>query len=92
MKARCTHTDQINNEIVPSANGCEDCIKAGEPWVHLRICLTCGHVGCCDTSKHKHATRHFAATGHPLIESFEPGEAWGWCYLDEVLLRPTEDY
>ena len=60
----------------------------GDTWIHLRLCLTCGHVGCCDSSKNKHATKHFHATGHPLIESYEPGEDWAWCYIDEVVLQP----
>ena len=83
---QCAHLDQIR-EVTPSANGCEDCLKTGESWVHLRLCLTCGHVGCCDDSKNTHATKHFHATDHPLIQSFEPGEDWGWCYVDQVGLE-----
>jgi uncharacterized UBP type Zn finger protein len=83
---RCDHTDQINEDVTPSARGCEDCLRAGEGWVHLRRCLTCGHVGCCDQSRNKHATEHFHSTGHPIIQSFEPGEEWRWCYVDEVLV------
>src|SRR5260370_20065165 len=86
MAKRCTHLDQIQ-EVTPSATGCEDCLKIGDTWVHLRLCLTCGHVGCCDDSKNKHATKHFHATTHPIIQSFEPGEDWGWCYVDEVMLE-----
>lgn len=82
----CQHIDQIR-EVVPSAAGCEDCLKTGDPWVHLRICLICGHVGCCDNSKNRHATQHFHATGHPIIQSFQPGENWRWCYVDEVSLE-----
>ncbi|HEX2217834.1 MAG TPA: UBP-type zinc finger domain-containing protein [Gemmatimonadales bacterium] len=70
------------------ATGCEECLAAGGRWVHLRLCLTCGHVGCCDSSPGKHATGHFHATGHPVIQSFEPGEAWGWCYVDSAMLGP----
>jgi uncharacterized UBP type Zn finger protein len=81
----CTHLDQIQ-EVIPSAEGCEDCLKTGDTWVHLRICLICGHVGCCDNSKNKHATRHFHDTGHPLIQSLQPGETWKWCYVDEMLI------
>jgi uncharacterized UBP type Zn finger protein len=81
----CQHLDQIQ-VVSPSANGCEDCLKTGDMWVHLRICLVCGHVGCCDNSKNKHATRHFHATGHPLIQSYQPGETWVWCYQDETLI------
>lgn len=84
--ARCTHTDQIN-DVSPNTNGCEECLKTGGRWVHLRLCLTCGHVGCCDQSVGKHATKHFHATNHPIIQSIEPGEDWGWCYVDEVMLQ-----
>ena len=69
--------------------GCEECLQTGSGWVHLRLCLSCGHVGCCDSSKNKHATAHFHATGHPLIQSFEPGEDWIWCYVDEAFLEPA---
>jgi uncharacterized UBP type Zn finger protein len=78
----CTHTTQIQ-EVTPSAQGCEDCLKIGGRWVHLRICLVCGHVGCCDSSPNKHATQHFHATSHPIIQSFERGEDWRWCYVDQ---------
>ena len=83
---RCTHLDQIS-DVTPSAEGCEECLKTGSRWVHLRLCLTCGHVGCCDSSPNKHATKHFHATGHPIVQSFEPGEEWAWCYVDEVMLE-----
>ena len=79
----CTHLDQIKH-VRPSAHGCEDCLKTGDEWVHLRLCLVCGHVGCCDDSKNHHATNHFKETGHPLIQSFQPGESWNWCFVDEV--------
>ena len=69
----CSHLDQIQ-DVTPSADGCEDCLKTGGWWVHLRLCLICGHVGCCDQSPNKHATRHFHTTQHPIIQSFEPGE------------------
>lgn len=82
---RCTHLDQIR-EVKPSAKGCEDCLKIGGRWVHLRMCETCGHVGCCDSSPNQHATKHFHATKHPIMRSIEPGETWGWCYVDEVEL------
>ncbi len=84
-KSACSHLDQIHT-VVPSARGCEECLQSGDDWVHLRLCLTCGHVGCCDSSKNKHATAHFAGTSHPLIQSLEPGEDWGWCYPDESYL------
>jgi len=80
----CTHLDQIK-VTETDKDFCEDCIKLGEHWVQLRMCLTCGHVGCCDSSKNKHATKHFRATGHPLIRSAQPGETWTWCYIDEVM-------
>jgi uncharacterized UBP type Zn finger protein len=81
----CDHIDQIR-EVTPSADGCEDCLRMGGRWVHLRLCMTCGHVGCCDNSPNKHATAHFRGTGHPIMKSFEPGEDWGWCYVDELAL------
>ncbi len=83
----CTHLDQIQ-DVTAHVHGCEECLKMGDGWVHLRICLICGHVGCCDNSKNKHATKHFHATGHPLMQSFEPNEEWIWCYIDEVALDP----
>jgi len=83
----CTHADQIR-EVTPSADGCEDCLKTGDRWVHLRICMYCGHVGCCDNSKNKHATKHFQATDHPIIKSFEEGEDWLWCYADKAFMLP----
>jgi hypothetical protein len=84
MKESCPHVAGIH-EVTPSALGCEDCLKTGSPWVHLRLCRTCGHVGCCDSSPNKHATKHFHATGHPIIEGYDPPEGWGWCYVDEAL-------
>lgn len=83
--AICTHLDEIH-DVQPSANGCEDCLKIGDTWVHLRECLICGHVGCCDSSKNRHATKHFHSTSHPIVRSFERGEDWGWCYVDEVFI------
>ena len=72
--------------MLPSAQGCEECLRNGGRWVHLRQCLICGHVGCCDQSENKHATKHFHHTGHPIIRSFEPGEDWRYCYVDDVLV------
>jgi uncharacterized UBP type Zn finger protein len=83
MRTQCTHLDEIQN-VSPNTKGCEECLKIGSSWVHLRMCLICGHVGCCDSSKHKHATKHYGHTSHPLMRSIEPGESWGWCYVDEV--------
>ncbi len=85
----CTHLGQIS-QVTPSAHGCEDCLKIGDTWVHLRLCLMCGHVGCCDQSKNKHATKHFHATRHPVIKSFQPAEDWGWCYVDEIFIEPED--
>lgn len=81
----CAHIEVIQ-DVEPSAEGCEDCLKTGDGWVHLRMCLVCGHVGCCDSSVNKHARKHFEATGHPLIVSAEPGEDWRWCYIDDMYL------
>ena len=88
MTSECTHLDQVR-EVTPSARGCEECLAMGDRWVHLRLCRSCGHVGCCDSSKNKHATRHFHATGHPIIQSMERGEDWGWCYADQATVDLT---
>ena len=85
-KKPCTHLDQIR-DVVPRSKGCEECLKSGDSWVHLRLCLTCGFVGCCDDSRNKHATKHFHKTNHPIIKSLEPGENWIWCYIDDVALE-----
>src|SRR5437667_761423 len=85
MAKTCTHIHEIR-DVAPSADGCEECLKMGDTWVHLRECLICGHVGCCDSSKNKHATKHFHASGHPIVQSFQPGEDWRWCYIDQVML------
>jgi uncharacterized UBP type Zn finger protein len=82
--AGCTHLNHIHKVKPHTPKGCEECLKSGDRWVHLRMCLECGHVGCCDSSKNKHATKHFHATDHPIMRSIEPGEKWGWCYIDEV--------
>ncbi len=89
MARGCEHLDQIK-PVTPSADGCEDCLASGESWVHLRLCLECGHVGCCDASKNRHARAHYHASGHPVIRSFEPGELWGWCYEDSLMLSEDE--
>jgi len=81
----CTHLDQVTVTQLPeSVAGCEDCLASGGEWLHLRICLSCGHVGCCDDSPNRHATAHAHASEHPLIRSLEPGEEWCWCYVDEA--------
>ena len=79
----CSHLDQIR-DVMPRTDGCEECLKSGGRWVHLRLCLTCGHVGCCDSSPGRHATGHHHTAGHAIIRSYEPGEDWYWCYLDGV--------
>jgi uncharacterized UBP type Zn finger protein len=84
----CSHLDTIQIMELPDAvDGCVDCLATGSPWLHLRICLECGHVGCCDDSPNRHATGHATAAGHPIIRSLEPGEDWSWCYVDEVGMR-----
>ncbi len=83
----CTHLDAVQVTELPAPPlACEECRKIGSPWVHLRMCLTCGKVGCCDNSPHRHATQHFHETGHPLVRSAEPHESWAWCFVDEAPL------
>jgi hypothetical protein len=86
MVRKCTHAGSVH-DVIPSARGCEECLKIGSPWVHLRLCRTCGHVGCCDDSPNRHATKHFHLTGHPIIEGYDPPEGWGWCYVDEEFVE-----
>lgn len=86
MATRCTHLDAVRTDQ-PSTDGCEECLRSGDTWVHLRLCRTCGHVGCCDDSKNRHARKHFQATTHPIITSIEPGESWSWCFVDEAFLK-----
>ena len=76
------------HEVKPGAQGCEDCLAIGDTWVHLRLCKTCGHVGCCDQSKNRHARKHYHKDGHPIIQSFEPDEDWLWCFVDELGMIP----
>ncbi len=80
----CSHLDTMHTET-PNTDGCEECLKMHDTWLHLRLCTECGHAGCCDDSKNKHATKHFHATKHPIITSLEPNEDWKWCYVDEVV-------
>ncbi len=82
--AGCSHLDQVLVERPDSVPGCEDCLKTGDRWVHLRVCRTCGHVGCCDSSPNRHATKHRGETGHPIVTSMEPGEDWSYCYEDDL--------
>jgi hypothetical protein len=87
LSAPCEHVGASKiHSVQRPAPGCEDCLKMGGRWVHLRECLTCGHVGCCDASPNKHATRHFHATRHPIMSSAELGETWCWCFVDEQML------
>jgi hypothetical protein len=79
----CTHLGDVR-DVTPAADGCQDCLAIGGRWVHLRMCMTCGHIGCCDSSPNKHATAHFHEIGDPLVQSYEPGENWWWCYVDQV--------
>jgi uncharacterized UBP type Zn finger protein len=82
----CTHLPTHNQKFKPKVHGCEDCLKTGDTWVHLRMCLECGHIGCCDSSTNRHARAHFHATHHAVIQSAEKGEDWRWCYVDETYL------
>ena len=89
--AACTHLDTIELTELPQAvDGCEECLASGGKWCHLRICLGCGHVGCCDSSPGRHATAHAESSGHPIMRSIQPGEDWSWCFVDEVALRIAE--
>ncbi|MED5596330.1 UBP-type zinc finger domain-containing protein [Janthinobacterium sp. P210006] len=87
MSEACRHLHDIHTRGA-NGDGCEECLKTGDSWVHLRVCMVCGHVGCCDDSKNRHASRHFHATGHPIIRSKEPGETWGWCFVDQLFYDP----
>ena len=86
--AECTHLDQVEiTELPATIPGCEDCLPIGGRWVHLRMCETCGHVACCDSSPNRHASKHAQESGHPIVRSAEPGEDWSWCYVDELMFR-----
>lgn len=84
MDSVCKHLIKAKPIEPKTPNGCEECLKIGDTWFHLRLCLTCGHVGCCDQSKNKHATKHFREINHPVIKSFEKGEDWKYCYIDDI--------
>ena len=84
--ALCAHLDSAADVTPSTTDGCEDCLREGTHWVHLRECLECGHVGCCDNSPGTHATKHWTSSGHARMCSFEPGEDWGWCYADDLFL------
>ncbi|HVY51855.1 MAG TPA: UBP-type zinc finger domain-containing protein [Devosia sp.] len=87
----CGHLSLLRETEPSSADACAECLAAGSSWVHLRICLTCGHVACCDSSPNRHARKHFHASGHPLIGSYEPGETWRYCYADDAMLEPARE-
>lgn len=91
MAEQCTHLDQVHDVRPRTPQGCEECLKTDGWWVHLRLCLSCGHVGCCDDSPGTHATKHFHHSRHPIIKSLEPGEDWAWCYVDEVVIEPAPE-
>jgi len=80
----CGHLDQIDLGVTPSGSGCKECLETGDLWVHLRLCMSCGHVGCCDSSKNRHASKHSQVTDHPVVRSFQPGERWYWCFPDRL--------
>ncbi|MCU1234001.1 MAG: hypothetical protein JWP63_1968 [Candidatus Solibacter sp.] len=89
MKSACKHLDEATITTT-SKHGCEECLKMGDHWVHLRLCMMCGHVGCCDSSKNKHATKHYHRVKHPVVRSIEPGESWIWCYEDQEIVGEVD--
>jgi uncharacterized UBP type Zn finger protein len=91
MAVDCSHLDQITITPPEEVAGCEECMKVGDRWVHLRVCMTCGKVGCCDSSPNKHASRHARDEDHPIVRSAQPGETWLWCYVDEVAFEVDFD-
>jgi uncharacterized UBP type Zn finger protein len=83
----CPHLADLPAEVTPGTpQGCEECLEIWDTWVHLRLCLSCGHVGCCDSSRNRHASKHYSAIGHPVVRSFQPNEDWRWCYVDEAIV------
>ena len=90
LMATCTHLDQILVPRPDQAEGCEDCLAIGGRWVHLRVCRTCGKVGCCDSSPNRHASAHVSQAGHPIVTSMEPGEYWSYCYTDDIAFELRE--
>ena len=89
MPTACTHLAHVRDVAPRTPEGCEECLKMNGWWVHLRLCLECGHVGCCDSSPGTHATKHFHQTRHPIMRSLEPGEDWGFCFVDSVTFEPA---
>ncbi len=92
MTINCDHLDQIRPVEPQTPNGCQECLVSGDKWVHLRLCMTCGHVGCCDSSPNQHATKHFHDTQHAIMQSFEPEEDWLYCFIDEIQFEPFDIY
>jgi uncharacterized UBP type Zn finger protein len=92
MAETCDHVEMAGDPVPRTPEGCEECMKTGDEWVHLRRCLSCGHVGCCDDSPNKHATKHFHQTKHPVIQSFQPGEQWLWCFVDELFVESRPEH
>jgi hypothetical protein len=91
LAVACTHLDQVRIPRPSEVAGCEECLEAGDRWIHLRVCRSCGHVGCCDSSPNRHASAHAAEEGHPIMTSLEPGEDWSWCFVDEVAFELDPD-
>ncbi len=89
MDQQCKHLAQVRDVKPKTPDGCEECLASGDEWVHLRLCLECGHVGCCDDSPNRHATKHFHKTKHPIMRSFEPGEDWGFCFVENLFIEPA---
>ena len=89
MAQQCKHLAQVRDVQPKTPDGCEECLQTGDEWVHLRLCLECGHVGCCDDSPNRHATKHFHKVKHPVMRSFEPGEDWGYCYVEDLFIEPA---
>ncbi len=83
----CAHLSGLSPMEPNTVHGCEDCLRIGASWVHLRLCMACGHVGCCDSSPNRHATAHFGESSHPVVQSYEPGEAWAYCYVDDGMIE-----
>jgi uncharacterized UBP type Zn finger protein len=91
MADQCSHLDHVRDVKPRTPQGCEECLKMKSGWVHLRLCVECGHVGCCDQSPNKHATKHFHQSKHPIIKSLEDGEDWGYCYVDDLFMEPAPE-
>jgi uncharacterized UBP type Zn finger protein len=89
MAATCAHLDQVHHVHPRTPEGCEECLKTNGQWLHLRLCLSCGYVGCCDQSPGRHATKHFHQSRHAIMKSYQPDEDWGWCYVDELMIEPA---